>query len=242
MQESGAASRLTGGVRSLSRREPKDAYRMQSQIHAVQNETEEEQGIGAALQADIDRQQGPCFGLARLRRVLRHPSLAWHLLNAQLRLRRHARVPLSVRLEGKARAGGGGSIAFGDFVHIVGNSVPAEFVAHPKGRIEVGEGTFINYGTSISAHEQVSIGRRCQIGQYCIINDNDYHEIGDKRRLPPSQPVILEDRVWLGARVIVLKGVRIGHDAVIGAGSVVTRDIPRRSVAVGMPARVVRRF
>jgi acetyltransferase-like isoleucine patch superfamily enzyme len=54
--------------------------------------------------------------------------------------------------------------------------------------------------------------------------------------------VVIEDRVWLGARAIVLKGVRIGHDAVIGAGAVVTSDVPPRSVAVGVPARVVRQF
>jgi acetyltransferase-like isoleucine patch superfamily enzyme len=60
--------------------------------------------------------------------------------------------------------------------------------------------------------------------------------------LGQSKPIILEDDVWLGARVIVLKGVTIGQGAVIGAGSVVTRDIPPHSVAVGQPARVVKTF
>ncbi len=176
-----------------------------------------------------------------LRRVLAEPGLALQLLNAQIRLRR-ARVPISVRLLGRARAFGKGQIVFGDRVRLIGTTVPVEFVAHRGGRIEVGAGTFINYGVSVSAHELVSLGRDCNIGQYAIINDNDYHDIEDKYRLPPSRPVVIEDRVWLGARVIVLSGVRIGHDSVIGAGSVVTRDIPPRSVAVGMPARVVRQF
>ena len=176
-----------------------------------------------------------------VRRVLARPTLALQLLNAQLRLRK-ARPPISVRLLGRAYAGGGGRITFGDRVRIIGNTVRAEFVARPGGRIEVGDRTFINYGVSISAHELVSIGRECSIGQYTIINDNDYHDIEDHYRLPPSRPVVLEDRVWLGARVIVLKGVRIGHDSVIGAGSVVTRDIPPRCIAAGMPARVVRQF
>ena len=192
-------------------------------------------GIDTASSDVNSRQRG-------LRLVLQHPSLLWPLLNAQLRLGRKAQVPISVRLTGRAWVGGGGRIVFGERVRITGATVRSEFVAHPQGRIEVGEGTFLNYGVSISAHEAVSIGRECQIGQYVIINDNDYHEIEDKRRLPPSRPVVLEDRVWLGARVIVLKGVRIGHDAVIGAGSVVTRDVPPRSIAVGVPAQVVRTF
>jgi maltose O-acetyltransferase len=52
----------------------------------------------------------------------------------------------------------------------------------------------------------------------------------------------MEDNVWLGNRVIVLPGVTIGHDAVVGAGAVVVKDIPPRSVAIGNPARVVKTF
>ncbi len=175
-------------------------------------------------------------------RLIREPSLAWQVLNAQLRLGRKARVPVTVRLIGRARVEGTGQITFGDRVLITGTTVPVEFVAWAPGRIAIGAQTYINYGVSISAHQLVSIGEDCLIGQYVIINDNDYHDIVQKRRLPPSRPVVIEDRVWLGARAIVLKGVRIGHDAVIGAGAVVTSDIPPRSVAVGVPARVVRQF
>ena len=53
-------------------------------------------------------------------------------------------------------------------------------------------------------------------------------------------PIVLEENVWLGSRVIVLRGVTIGAHSVIGAGSVVVNDVPARSVAVGVPARVVR--
>jgi acetyltransferase-like isoleucine patch superfamily enzyme len=57
-----------------------------------------------------------------------------------------------------------------------------------------------------------------------------------------SAPVTIEDRVWIGARAMVLKGVTIGHDSIIGAGSIVTRDVPPLCVAVGQPARVIRRI
>ena len=177
-----------------------------------------------------------------LRRALRDRKAVWQALNARRRLHGAARLPLTVRVIGRVCATGRRRMTFGEHVLIVGTIVPVELHAGEEGRISIGDGCFINYGTSIAALDHVSIGSGCQIGQYTIINDNDFHCVEDKQRLPPSRPVVLEDRVWLGARVIVRRGVRIGHDAVIGAGSVVTRDIPPRSVAVGVPARVIRSF
>jgi acetyltransferase-like isoleucine patch superfamily enzyme len=81
----------------------------------------------------------------------------------------------------------------------------------------------------------------CAIGSHAIIIDNDFfHRSGTAVGGPPSAPIILEENVWLGARVIVLRGVTIGAHSVSGAGSVVTRNIPPRSVAVGLPGRVVK--
>ena len=177
-----------------------------------------------------------------LRRVLQEPSLLLEALNAQVRMRRIPNLPVSTRLIGRARICGGRRIRIGERVLILGGTVPVEIAALGSGRIEIGDGTSVNYGTSIASYDLVQIGCMCRIGQYVIINDNDFHDIEDKGALPPSKPVVLEDGVWLGARVIVQKGVRIGHDAVVGAGSIVTRDIPPRCVAAGMPARVVRWF
>jgi hypothetical protein len=58
------------------------------------------------------------------------------------------------------------------------------------------------------------------------------------RMLPPSDPVVIEDHVWIGSRVCILPGVRIGHHSAVGAGSVVTKDIPAHCLAAGNPARV----
>jgi acetyltransferase-like isoleucine patch superfamily enzyme len=65
--------------------------------------------------------------------------------------------------------------------------------------------------------------------------DTDQHALPDGQM--ESAPIVIGDRAWIGARAIVLKGVTIGHDAVIGAGSVVTRDVPPRAVVGGVPAR-----
>jgi carbonic anhydrase/acetyltransferase-like protein (isoleucine patch superfamily) len=180
--------------------------------------------------------------LRRCSRALCHPSLLCRLLNAQFRLAGIATVPPSVRLRGRARVEGGGKIVFGDGVVMDGDVTPIELLSQPGGVIEIGDETFINFGTSISAHQRVTIGRACHLGHYVFIFDNDYHDVQNKLQLPESRPVVIEDRVWLGTRVTVLKGVRIGHDAVIGAGSVVTRDVPPCSVAAGVPARIFRRF
>jgi acetyltransferase-like isoleucine patch superfamily enzyme len=190
--------------------------------------------------------RGPGYPLRHgLLRVLRDPAALRAVLNARLRLRGATRLPLSVRLSGRVRLdnpGRRGAIDFGERVNIIGRIVPVEIAVRPGARVAIGDGTFVNYGVSISACAAVAIGAGCQIGQYAIIQDNDYHDLVDKRREPPSRPVVIEDRVWIGARAIVLRGVRIGHDAVVGAGSVVTRDVPPWTIVAGAPARVVRQI
>jgi maltose O-acetyltransferase len=151
-------------------------------------------------------------------------------------------VPLSVRLRGNVHIDARGEVVFGESITLIGNVVPIEFVSHKGGRIFVGDHTFINYGSSISAHELVSIGRHCLLGHYTFILDNNQHDLGQHLVVPASAPVIIEDNAWIGSRSIILPGVHIGHNAVIGAGSVVTKHVPPWCVAVGNPAQVVRRL
>ena len=92
------------------------------------------------------------------------------------------------------------------------------------------------------ATELVHIGAHCHIGPYTMMLDNDFHRVEPERRLerPPSKPIVVEDNVWIGARVIVMAGVTIGEDSCVGAGSVVTSDVPPRTLVAGVPARVIR--
>ena len=103
-------------------------------------------------------------------------------------------------------------------------------------RIEIGNGTYLNRNTLVHASELVRIGRNCKISWDVVIMDTDMHAIPGR---PSVKPVLIEDDVWIGCRVIVLKGVRIGHGAVIAAGSVVTKDVSASTVAAGVPARAV---
>ena len=173
---------------------------------------------------------------------LRNPRLVAALINAQVRIRGKARLPLSVRLIGRIRFRADGDVEFGQGVCLVGDVVPIEFVSYKGSRISIGDHTFINYGSSITAYKQVKIGRHCLLGHHLLIVDRSELGIEQREVAPPAAPVIIEDHVWIGSHAIILPGVCIGHHAAIGAGSVVTRDIPANCLAVGNPARVVRRF
>jgi acetyltransferase-like isoleucine patch superfamily enzyme len=163
-----------------------------------------------------------------------------HIINAQLRLRGKAKAPFSVRLQGRVRVSGCGEVVLGEGVSLIGTVVPVELATYTLGRIEIGHHTFINYGSSIAARASVQIGSYCHLGHYTFIMDNDQHDVVRHTELPQSGPVIIEDHVWIGSKAVILPGVRIGSRAVIGAGSIVTKDIPPRCVAAGNPARVLR--
>lgn len=164
------------------------------------------------------------------------------VLRAQWRLRRATSVPRTVRLTGHPFVVNDGTMVLHDRVQLQSHVSKLELSVGPGGRLEIGERTFVNYGTSISVSESVRVGARCQIGTFCIILDNSFHHLEPERRdeRPPSEPVVIGDDVWLGARVTVLPGVTIGSGSVVGAGSVVTRDVPPRTLVAGVPAKVVR--
>ncbi len=110
-------------------------------------------------------------------------------------------------------------------------------------RIVIGASAYLNRHSFIDASELVEIGDEAMIGPRCYIADHDhtFNATDAAGALPlRSAPTRIGARCWLGAHVVVLKGVTIGEGAVIGAGSVVTKSIPAKTVAVGSPARVIR--
>lgn len=123
------------------------------------------------------------------------------------------------------------------WTHVEGVSL----VTRGKGRIIVGKGAFLNGGVWIRASELVHVGDWCKVGPRVIIMDSDAHELS-KGHAPPGKTarVILEQDVLVGAGSTILKGVRIGKHSVVGAGSVVTRDVPASVLVAGNPARLVR--
>jgi acetyltransferase-like isoleucine patch superfamily enzyme len=174
---------------------------------------------------------------------LRSPGVVLQVLRARWQLRRCDVLPPTVRVRGHVRVEKyGGRIEVGERVRFEGRTIPVEIVAHRGAVVRIGNGTYVNYATSISAHHEVTIGDNCLIGNYVVIMDSDYHDVHDRTRGGYAASVVIEDDVWIGIRATILKGVRIGRGSVIGAGAVVTEDIPPGSVAFGVPARVVRRL
>ncbi|MGI9146795.1 MAG: acyltransferase [Chloroflexota bacterium] len=145
-------------------------------------------------------------------------------------------------LHGRAVVDNQGRITLGDRVRLVSTVATLELATLPGGHLEIGNNVFINYGCSLASSKHVKIGNDCLIGSHVMIMDSDFHRVEDKSWDTSGVPIILEDRVWIGNRCIVLKGVLIGHDSVVAAGSVVTHDVPPRTVVAGVPAKVVRTF
>lgn len=118
----------------------------------------------------------------------------------------------------------------------------AEICVYQNGELSLKTG-YINAGAQIRCMERINIGSQCSIGRNVMIMDFDAHRIhyesGEKNSI--TAPVSIGNHVWIGAEAIILKGVTIGDGAVIGAGSVVTRDVESCAIVVGNPARVIKR-
>lgn len=116
----------------------------------------------------------------------------------------------------------------------------------PGAEIVIGEDTGMS-GGSICAAGSIRIGAGCLIGANVTLADSDFHAIRPANRRynrNPDEiavaPIVIEDNVFIGADAFVLKGVTIGKNSVIGAGAVVTRDIPPNAIAAGNPANVIK--
>jgi acetyltransferase-like isoleucine patch superfamily enzyme len=133
------------------------------------------------------------------------------------------------------------------------------FAVGQNGQCTIGDFTLLN-GALIMAEEKIAIGSHCLVSWNVGIADSDFHPLEPAQRLidaralapffkdrPPrpklkTAPVIVGDNVWIGMNAVILKGVVIGENSVVAAGSVVTKSVPANSVVAGNPARVVKTF
>jgi len=133
-----------------------------------------------------------------------------------------------------------GEIRFGRFVWV---GAGTKIRCH-EGLVEIGAKTVIGQDCTISAYQRVRIGEQCVIADRVMFIDFD-HNVADREQPIRLQgiykrDVVVGSNVWIGYGAQILRGVSVGDNAIIGASSVVTRDIPANAVAVGSPARVVR--
>jgi len=124
---------------------------------------------------------------------------------------------------------------------------PGVWITAPgQARVRIGEGSFLNRNVMVASQELVEIGPHCMLANGCFVSDATHRF--DDPELPitwqgfeTKGPTAIGANCWLGANVVVTSGVTIGERSVIGAGSVVTRDIEAFSIAAGAPAKVIRR-
>jgi acetyltransferase-like isoleucine patch superfamily enzyme len=139
--------------------------------------------------------------------------------------------PLTVQGTGEVNIGTGTRLGRRTFLETQGG-----------GRIEIGRNCTINDGTTIVAYDHVVIGDWVLVGEYASIRDSNH---GTERGTPirtqahEAAAIRIGDDAWIGRGVCVLKGVTVADGAVIGANSVVTRDVPAQAIAVGAPAKVI---
>lgn len=115
---------------------------------------------------------------------------------------------------------------------------------NPQAKLTIGDDVGIS-GGGICVQTEVSLGNGVMLGANAFITDTDFHPLLPANRRYSaehvgSRPVVIEDNVFIGMNSLVLKGVRIGRNSVIGAGSVVTRDVPPNEIWAGSPARFVK--
>lgn len=153
--------------------------------------------------------------------------------------------PLGISARGQIHIGENVTIVNSSRFNRAGVNHPTQLVAGEGATLTIGDNTGIS-GAAIFCSKSITIGNHVLLGANCKIYDTDFHPIDfmDRRKGRPcnTEPIVIEDDVWLGAGVTVLKGVTIGARSVIAAGSVVTINIEPDSLAGGVPARQIRRL
>ena len=142
----------------------------------------------------------------------------------------------------------GRNISFGDQVHVVTSkdrTVRLTTWDHAEGNgvINIGDYALLCPGVRIDAATRVTVGANTMLAAGVYITDADWHDIYDRSQpIGQTREVVLENNVWVGDGGIVCKGVTVGQNTVIGAGSVVTKSLPANVIAAGNPATVIRQL
>jgi len=121
--------------------------------------------------------------------------------------------------------------------NLIGIDRPCIISSHQNGTLKIGNNCGFS-GTVIGCFKEIIIEDNVRCGANTLITDSDWHS--DDPRSGTPRPIHIETNVWLGVNVTVLKGVHIGANSVIGAGSIVTQNIPANVIAAGNPCRIIK--
>lgn len=154
---------------------------------------------------------------------------------------------INISLKGQFEIGDNLSLNNGKYYNTIGRQGACYFVVKANAKLTIGNQVGISCA-AIVCSDRVTIGNYVRIGGNTVIYDNDFHSLNAANRcsVPEvlddirSKPVVIEDYAFIGAHSTILKGVTIGAYSVIGAGSVVTRDVPPNQIWAGNPAKFVK--
>lgn len=165
---------------------------------------------------------------------LRHARIKRYLA------RHRVRHGWPIAIDGRfPRLANDGEFLLGDNVSLDSPVYPIELMVGRNASLSIGSHSYINQGCTFAATRVIEIGERCLIGEFVAIHDTNFHAIQPDQPVKTA-PVHIGHNVWIGHRAIILAGVTIGDHAVIGAGAVVTRNVPARTIVGGNPARPIR--
>jgi len=131
-------------------------------------------------------------------------------------------------------------VVIGDNVFVGRNTI----LLCTDGDIFIEDNVSIGFNSEVMSANYVKLGKNVLISSYCFLNaathDFQRTDIAVSQQASIGRKIVLEENVWLAANVTVLDGITVGKDAIVGAGAVVTKDLPPLSIAVGIPAKVIR--
>ncbi len=142
----------------------------------------------------------------------------------------------------------GSSIRLGENVVFIGGTGARTHLTTIKmgkheGSITIGNNVLVMSGVRVSSASGITIGDDTMLANFCYLTDADWHDIHDRTEVVgATSPIVLEKNVWIGDSAIVCKGVRVGENSIVGAGAVVTKDVPPNVVVAGNPAKIVKRL
>jgi len=180
----------------------------------------------------------PIVFLFKLARPLRY---IWRRIYFTARLSADVKdMDFSVLCDGRVHVSGTANIKLGQRCRL---GMDVELRTIETGRIQIGADTRLNRGCTLTSYAQILIGDFTIIGEFVSIRDANHGlERGEPMRYQPHtcEEIQIGRDVWIGRGSCILPGVTIGEGAVIGANSVVTKDVPDFGIAAGVPARVIR--
>ncbi len=166
-------------------------------------------------------------------------ELTINLILTRIYLIRCNSVGKLVFTKGRPQIKNKGTLTIGSYNSFWSIISDTRLAAQPGGFLQIGNYNYIN-GAIISASTKVVLGNNIKIGPQTMIMDSDFHDIYDHNKEGVSAEIIIADNVWIGAKCTILKGVHIGEGAVIGIGSIVTKDVPANAIIGCEPAKLIR--